>query len=97
MGITTGYGMIGSRLEFRRGEEIFSSSDPLWSLPSHLFNGYRRPFPEVKLPGRKMHYPPQSSAEVKISGDVPLLPLVCLHGVGRDNFALALNASVPVL
>ena len=82
-------------LESRQGEDIFSSPDRIWSLSSLLFNGYRRSFPEVKRPGREMDYPPQSSAEVKISGTVPLLPPICLHS--RDNFAFALIASFPAL
>jgi len=37
----------------------------LWGSPSLQFNGYRRFFPGVKRPGRKVNHSPPSSVEVK--------------------------------
>ena len=34
-----------------------------------------------------MDYSPPSTVEVKMNGTVPLLPPICLHGVGRENLA----------
>jgi hypothetical protein len=37
----------------------------------------------IKRPGRDVDHLPATIVEVRMSGDIPLLPL---RGVGRDNF-----------
>jgi hypothetical protein len=55
--------------------KIFFSSTPspdrLWSLPSHLSNGYRGSVPGVKRPERKFGHLPPSNAKVKSNGAAP--------------------------
>jgi hypothetical protein len=53
VGIATGYGLDDRQVGVRVlvGPRVFSSSrrpDRLWGPPSHLSNGYRRPFPRGK-------------------------------------------------
>jgi len=47
------------------GELFFTPPDRLLVLRSLLYNGYRVSFPGVKMPGRGVDHPPQSSAEVE--------------------------------
>ena len=48
------------------GREIFRTGpDRHWGPTSILYSEYRVPFPGVKQPGRGVHHPPPTSAEVK--------------------------------
>jgi hypothetical protein len=62
---------------------VYSSQRPdrLWGLPSLLFQWLPGALSvRVERPGRETGHSPPSNAEVKKSGDIPLLPS-CLHGV----------------
>jgi hypothetical protein len=48
-------------------------------------------FPEVKRPGRDVHHPPPSSAEVKERVVIPLLPLWAFMACSRVNLTLHLT------
>ena len=63
VGIATGYGLVGSRIESRWGAEIFRTRpDRPWGPPSLLYIGYRV-FPGGKdRPGRDADPSPPSSA-----------------------------------
>jgi hypothetical protein len=62
--IATSYGLDGPGFE-SRGSEIFRTRPARpWGPSSFLYSGYRV-FPGVKRPGRGVHHPPPSSAEVK--------------------------------
>ena len=73
-----------------RGMRYFSSpkrSDRLWAPLTHQFNGGTGIFlSAVTGVGREIDHSPQSSAEVKNEWSYTILPPICLHGVGRDNF-----------
>ena len=61
--LTKGWTVPGSNPD---GDEIFSiCPDRPWDPPNLLYNQYRVAFPGVRRPGRGVHNPPQSSAEVK--------------------------------
>jgi hypothetical protein len=47
------------------GDIFRTRPDRPWGPPSLLYNGYRFSFPGVKRPGRGVHHPPPSNAEVK--------------------------------
>jgi len=66
VGIATGYGLDGPRIEFRWGGEIFRICPDLpWGPLSLLYKGYRV-FPGGKeRPGRNADPSPPSSAVVK--------------------------------
>ena len=60
-----------------------------WDAPSLLYKGYWVSFPELKLPGRGIDYPPPSSAEVEErSRAIPLLPIWAFMACSRVNFTL---------
>ena len=57
-----------------RGETLRTRPHPTWGPPSLLYNGYRVSFPGVKRPEHDVNHPYPSSAEVKESRDILLLP-----------------------
>jgi len=64
-GIATGYGLDGTRIESRRGQDFPQLSGPALGPPSLLYNGYRV-FPGgKKRPGRDADPSPPNSAVVK--------------------------------
>jgi hypothetical protein len=73
---------------------FLSSKRPywLWGPPSLLFDGYRRSFPGLIRSGRDVNHSPQSSAEIKNEWRYTSSPLICLHGVDRENIALFISA-----
>ena len=65
VGIATGYGLDGARIESRLGEIFRACPDWPWGPPSLLYNEYRL-FPGGKeRPGRDADPSPSSSAVVK--------------------------------
>jgi hypothetical protein len=44
--------------------------------------------PRVKRLGREVNYSPSSSAEVKNGWSYASLALICIHGVGKENFTV---------
>ena len=64
VGIATGYGLDGPRIESRWGRHFRTCPDRPWGPSSLLYSGYRV-FPGVrKRPGRDANLSPPSSAEV---------------------------------
>jgi hypothetical protein len=66
--------------ESRQGQQIFffypkNRPERLWSVPNLLFNVYRRSFPGLKWQVREVDHSLPSSAELRMSGAMPLLPL----------------------
>jgi len=66
--------------ESPQGQQIFSfiqknRPDRLWSVPNLLFNVYRRSFPGLKRQVREVDHSPLSSAELRMSGALPLFAL----------------------
>jgi hypothetical protein len=49
--------------------------DQLCGPPSHLSNGYRKVFPEVKRQRREAQHSPPSRGEMKNGGDTYTLPI----------------------
>ena len=75
---TTGWTIGGSNPGW---SNRFVSSSP----PSPLFYEYRGFIPEVSRPGRDVDHSPPSSAEAKNEWSYTSTPLICHHGVDRDN------------
>ena len=63
-------------------------SDRLWGLPSILFSGYWRFFPEVNWPMREGDLLPPSRAEVENEWSYTSTLFVCLHDLDRKNVYL---------
>jgi hypothetical protein len=63
--------------------------------PSLVFNMYRGFPPGVKSPGHEVDYPRPSGAEVKGVWNCAPIPLICLHGVERENFTSYLCQIMP--
>jgi hypothetical protein len=64
VGIVTGYGLDGTEIESRWGENFRTCPDRPWNPPSLLYSGYRV-FPGGKdRPGRDADPSPPSSAVV---------------------------------
>jgi hypothetical protein len=65
VGLATGYGLEGPKIEPSEDEIFRTCPDRLWGPPNLLHNGYRV-FPEGKeRPGRDADLSPPSSAVVK--------------------------------
>jgi len=81
-GISTGYGLSGPGIESQWGGKIFRNCpDRPWGPPSLLYNRYRA-FPCAKeRPGRDADPSPPSSAVVKKSTSILLLPLWAVRPV----------------
>ena len=62
-----------------------------------MFNGYHVSCPGVQRPGREVVHSPPSSAEVKMSGDLPLRSPKCPHGVDREEFTFTQDAVLIML
>jgi len=71
--IRLGYESDCPRFEYGQTQE--KRPDQLWDLPSLLFNAKRRPLPGSKLAGAWRWSLTPSSAEVKMIGATPPLPL----------------------
>ena len=74
VGIATRYGLDCPGIESRWGRDFPHRPDRPWVPPSIPYNGYRVSFPGLKLPGRGVDHP-HSTARVKESRAIPLLPL----------------------
>jgi hypothetical protein len=58
LGITTGYELDGTGIEYRWGREFPHPPDLTYSPPSLLYNGYWVSFPGVRWPRRGTDHPP---------------------------------------
>jgi hypothetical protein len=69
------------------GGEIFRACpDGVWGPPSHLYNGYRVCFPEVKRAGHDVDHQPPSSADVKERVELYRSSPSRLHDLCRVTF-----------
>ena len=85
VGIATRYGPDGSGIESRWGARFFP---PVQTGPGTYPDSYTMgtgSLPGVKRPGRGVDHPPSSSAEVKDSRAIPLLPLWAFVACSRVN------------
>ena len=81
------YGLHGSGIASRWGGRDFPSRpDQPWWSPDVLCNGHQVSFSGVRRPGRGVHHPPPSSAEVKERVGLYLYSPWDLTAFGRANF-----------
>ena len=85
VGKATRYGLDGPAIESRRGRDFPHPSTPALGSTQPPAQWIRGLFPGVKRPGRGVDHSPPFISEVK-NGVVPLLPPICLHDVGREDF-----------
>jgi hypothetical protein len=63
----------------------------LWGPPSLIFRVHRVYSAGGKRPGREVYQSLAAGVEVKNEWSCTSIPLICLHGVDRDNFTLLHN------
>jgi hypothetical protein len=97
-GDVLGYGLYNPGFDSGHGEKIFlfpkTFSLVLGPNQPHNLMGTGGFFPVLKRPGHEVDNSPPSSFEFKNEWQFTYIPLICIHGVDRDNifyFAYKVN------